>query len=307
MDAGVTARLPAAARRRALAEGARGKAWLADLPKLYEALVRRWGLTSSVVLEGGSEALAVAVDLPDGRAAVLKIAPPWAGLMGTERRVLEAAAGRGFAELYAVDEPAGALLMERLGERLDESGLPVEAQWSELCRCLQQVWRIPPPGGLMDGAGKARSLLEFIGQTHQGLGGPLSPAVLSLAQTYAEARATAHLPDKAVLAHGDGHAANALASAQGGFKLIDPDPLFVEPAYDLGILMREWTQDMLSAPPLQNGRARCEALSAATGVDASAIWQWGFLETVSTGLLCVKLEIADGPEMLQIAEAWAEA
>jgi streptomycin 6-kinase len=300
-------RLPEAARRRALAEGERGEAWLETLPLTLARLVSQWGLAGAEILDGGSEALAVAGELADGRAVVIKIAPPWADLLGAERRVLEAAGGRGFADLYAVDEDANALLLERLGTRLDQLGWTPQAQMDALCAALMAVWRAPvPPGGLEDGAAKAVRLGRFIEETAQALGDPLSEPVLARARLYAADRAAAHDPARAVLAHGDAHAANALRTQDGaGFKFIDPDALFIEPAYDLGVIMREWPEILLQGDPLAAGRARCARLAAQTGVEAEAVWRWGFLETVSTGLLCCKLNIYDWRDMFQVAEAWA--
>ncbi|WP_293318747.1 aminoglycoside phosphotransferase family protein [Phenylobacterium sp.] len=277
------------------------------MPPLLARLVAKWGLGAAEILDGGSEALAVAGELPDGCGAVIKIAPPWADLMGAERRVLEAAGGRGFAELYAVDEEASALLLERLGMRLDLLGWTPQAQMNALCAALMEVWRAPaPPSELEDGAAKARRLGGFIEETAQTLGHPLSEPVLARARLYAADRAAAHDPGRAVLAHGDAHAANALQAREGdGFKFIDPDGLFIEPAYDLGVIMREWPDILLRGDPLAAGRARCARLAARTGVDAEAIWRWGYLETVSTGLLCCKLDVFDWREMFQVAEAWA--
>lgn len=283
-------------------------AWLAALPQLVQGLVGRWSFAIGEILDGGTEALALSVDLPDGRGAVLKIAPPWSDLLGAERRVLEAAGGRGFAELYAVDETAHALLLERLGTSLGEIGWTPDAQMDVLCDTLMAVWRAPVPGGvLVNGVEKARSLMAFIDETSQTLGAPVSEAVLSRARVFASDRAATHDPARAVLAHGDAHAGNALKTADGeGFKFIDPDGLFIEPAYDLGVIMREWSEPLLQGGPLPAGKARCARLAARTGVDAAAIWQWGYLETVSTGLLCCKLGLFDWEAMLQIAEAWAE-
>ncbi len=300
-------RLPEAVRRRALDEGERGRAWLAALPQVLDRLASQWRLEGVDILDGGSEAVAMAVTLPDGRPAVLKVAPPWADLLGAERRVLEAAGGVGFAELYAVDEAAHALLLERLGTRLDLLGWTPGAQMDALCGALTAVWQAPVPrGDLMNGAEKARRLGRFIAETAQALGGPLSAPVLARAAAYVADRAAAHDPARAVLAHGDAHAANALQTLDGGgFKFIDPDGLFIEPAYDLGVIMREWPDVLLEDEPLGAGKARCARLGTLTGVDAEAIWRWGYLETVSTGLLCCKLDLFDWREMFQVAEAWA--
>ena len=70
---------------------------------------------------------------------------------------------------------------------------------------------------------------------------------------------------------------NALESA-GGFKLVDPDGLLAEAEYDLGIIMRE--------DPLEGDlHERARRLANRTGLDVIAIWEWGVVEQVSTGLL----------------------
>ena len=111
-----------------------------------------------------------------------------------------------------------------------------------------------------------------------------------------------------MLAHGDAHAWNTLlvpGSAPQRFKFIDPDGLFIEPAYDLAIPMREWSEDLLAGNPLERAVQRCRRLATLTGVDEEAIWQWGFIERVSTALLCLKVGLAGGRDMLAVAEACA--
>ena len=89
-----------------------------------------------------------------------------------------------------------------------------------------------------------------------------------------------------------------------GYKFVDPDGLFAEPAYDLGILMRGWNEELLAGDTLALGRARCAMLAELTGVDGEAIWQWGFIERVSTGLLLTQLGLPDARDTLAIAERW---
>lgn len=306
--ADLVAALPAAARRRAESHGAVGRGWLDGLRARLDDLADRWGLSLEAVLDGGSEALALAVRRVDGRAAVLKLAPPWANVAGPQTRLLQAAQGRGYAELYALDAAAGAILIERLGRRLDQMGWTPDAEMAALCAVFRDAWTVSlDPAGLMDGRAKAQSLIAFIEATAAELDHPLSAAVISRARAYAEDRATAHDGTRAVIAHGDGHAANALQGADGVFRFIDPDGLFIEPAYDLGVLMREWPDDILAGDAPARGRARSRMLADHCGVDAEAVWRWGYLETVSTGLLCCKLDIPDWPQMFQVAEAWARA
>jgi streptomycin 6-kinase len=43
-----------------------------------------------------------------------------------------------------------------------------------------------------------------------------------------------------------------------------------------------------------------------TGVDETAIWQWGFVERVSSGLHVMSLGLSGGDEFLAVADRWAE-
>ena len=69
--------------------------------------------------------------------------------------------------------------------------------------------------------------------------------------------------------------------------------------------MREWSADLLAGDPLRRGWARCHRLAALSDVDPDAIWAWGFVERVSTGLLCLKHGMDEGRPMLAVADAWA--
>ncbi|HEY6428986.1 MAG TPA: hypothetical protein VIX84_17320, partial [Acidimicrobiales bacterium] len=86
--------------------------------------------------------------------------------------------------------------------------------------------------------------------------------------------------ERAVLVHGDVHQWNALRSVDG-FKLVDPDGLVAEAEYDLGIVMREDPVELLHGDPMDRARR----LAVLSGLDATAIWEWGVVERVSTGLL----------------------
>ena len=95
--------------------------------------------------------------------------------------------------------------------------------------------------------------------------------------------------------HGDVHQWNALEAADG-FKLVDPDGLLAEPEYDLGIIMRE--------DPLEGDlRQRAAWLAARTSLDEVAIWEWGVVERVSTGLLGTRVSMQPiARQMLDAAE-----
>lgn len=114
-------------------------------------------------------------------------------------------------------------------------------------------------------------------------------------------RIAAHDDERAVLVHGDVHEWNVLQSDEG-FKLIDPDGLLAQPEYDLGITMCEDPVELFQGDPLD----RAQWLANRCGLDATAIWEWGVAERVSTGLLATKIEIHPvGRQMLVAADGVA--
>jgi streptomycin 6-kinase len=162
----------------------------------------------------------------------------------------------------------------------------------------------------MSGADKARWLGEFIVGTWRELDEPCSERVVERAVAFAAARRDAFDRETAVLVHGDAHCANLLRDdADGGFKLIDPDGLFAEPACDVAVPMREYSRELLEAGDVgAAARDRCALLSAMTGVDPQPIWEWGFLERVSSGLLLLRVGRSElGTETLDVAEAIVSA
>ena len=86
--------------------------------------------------------------------------------------------------------------------------------------------------------------------------------------------------------HGDVHEWNALQSADG-FKLVDPDGLLAEAEYDLGVLMREDSLDLMDGDPQERARM----LAARCHKDGTAVWEWGGAERVSTVLLLTRLDL----------------
>jgi len=289
--------LPEVVRRRALAAGA--EAWIHELPALVADFERLWSIRVGRPYAGGTEALVAEATLADGTAAVLKLLIPQAGdAARNEIEALRLAQGDGCAQLFRDDAERGALLLERLGTPLHDLALPLERRHEILCSVAQRVWRPAPQCGLPGGAAKGRWLSDFITTSWDEVGRPCSECAVEYALTCAARRIAAHDDERAVLVHGDLHEWNAL-EARGGFKLIDPDGLLAEPEYDLGILMRENPLELLAGDP----RERARRLAQRTGLDAAAIWEWGVVERVSTGLLCTRVDLQPaGREMLAAAD-----
>ena len=138
--------------------------------------------------------------------------------------------------------------------------------------------------------------------------------LIARARELAERRAPAASdPAVAVQCHGDPHADNALAvpsprpGAGSGYVFVDPDGFPCEPAYDLGVTMRGWTSRVLSADdPVALTHDWSSRLANATGLDDQAIWEWGLIQRVTTGLVLVRHgHGAEGRAFLASAERLA--
>jgi streptomycin 6-kinase len=302
-------RVPSAVQRRAEAAGEAGRAWLAGLPALTAALAAEWGLTLGRVFAGGTAALVVEATTAAGRRAILKVSLP--GVDENESQVLIAAGGRGYAEVLAHDDGRNALLLERLGPRLAQLKLPVADQIEAICATLEEAWKTPPDARFLPGDQKARDLAAFIVEYWPKAGRACSERTVDLALAYCGTREAAHDPAKTVLAHGDAHAHNTLLVQDDRprrFKFVDPDGLFIEPAYDLAGPMRDFGAELLAGDPAALLNARCDGLARRMRVDRTAIWEWGFIERVSSGLLLKTLKFhKEAREFLAVADAVASA
>jgi streptomycin 6-kinase len=292
--------VPAIVRNTARAAGAED--WLERLPALVSSLETGWSISVGHPYEGGHEAFVADATRADGTPAVLKVLIPRNGNNPShEATVLRLVGGDGCPVLYRHDPGQGALLMERLGRPMYELGLPLARRLEILRAAAARIWRPAPDCGLSTGADKARWFVGFIVTSWEELGRPCSEKAVDHALACAARRAQAHRDERSVLVHGDVHQLNALQS-DGGFKLIDPEGLLAEAEYDLGVLMRGDPVELLDGDPVDRARW----LAARTGLDLAAIWEWGVVERLSSGLLCTRIHLQPlGRDTLAAAEAVA--
>ena len=289
--------IPELVRNRARARGAED--WLERVPDILAGISRDWSLRVGRAFANGTEAYVAEVTQGDGTPAVLKLAIPGEGdALRNEITALRLADGEGCARLLRCDESRNALLLERLGAPMVDLDLPIRRRHEHLCAAAQRVWRPAPGSGLPTGADNGRWLTDFTTREWEALGRPCTERAVDEALACAARRIAAHDEERAVLVHGDVHQWNALAAGEG-FKLVDPDGLLAEAEYDLGILMREDPQELLGG----DAHRRARRLAALTGRDATAIWEWGMVERVSTGLLCHRIDLQpEGRQMLTVAD-----
>ncbi len=302
----LVSQLPEVIRNKVAAAGV--ESWLHDLPQQLVDFEQRWSMTLGPILDGGTEAFVAearlrTADDDEPIPAVFKMLVPHGERVLDEITVLELVEGDGCPELYQSDRANGALLMERLGLPLVDLGIPVGRRLDILTEAASRIWRPAPDCGLVTGADKGRWLIEMITRRWDELDRPCSERAVDHAVACGERRITAHDDERATLVHGDVHQWNAL-QAGDGFKLVDPDGLLAEPEYDLGILMREDPVELMTDDP----RVRSHRLATATGLDEVAIWEWGVIERVSTGLVAAEIDLQPvGAQILDAADAIAAA
>ena len=298
----MTLRVPKAVANAAAARGA--ERWLQDLPRLVADLEAQWAISVERPYPHATEAFVAEASLGDGTPAVLKLLIPQDG--GDARHeiaMLRLAGGRGCVGLLRHDAARGALLLERLGPSLYELGLPLAQRLEILVATVATVWRPATGSGLPTGADRARQLVDFVTTQWEELGHPCTEAAVEHALACAARRIAAHDDERAVLVHGDAHQLNALQVPGGAtFKLVDPDGLLAEAEYDLGVMMRNDPMELLDGDPW----ARAHWLAERCGLDATAIWEWGVVERVTSGLRCTQIDLQPlGRQMLMVADRLA--
>ncbi len=300
--------VPDLVRQRALASGSAGRAWLEGLPDVVAELADRWDLQLGGAFAGGTAAFVVDARDAHGRACVLKVAMPLDSdeLAGFERSVLvhEIAGGRACAELFDHDTGAAAMLLERLGPNLADLGAPIPRIIDVVATTLRSFWRpAPDDTRIPTGAEKAAWLADFITSAWSDLAEPCSRRVIDRAVQYCDERAGAYDPSDAVLVHGDAHGWNTLEAANGAFKFVDPEGVRSERAHDLAVPMREYNEPLLAGDTARLVRERAEHLAAMCDLDPEPVWQWGFIERVSTGLANLRdFDDGSGQLFLEVAE-----
>jgi len=289
--------VPAAVRNQAIVTGARR--WLDDLPELVASIERDWSVTVGRPYEHSTESVVAEAVRADGTPAVLKLLVPGPGdAARNEITALRVAAGDGCVRLLRADATRGALLLEQLGRSLSALALPIRRRHEILVSTASRMWRPAPGCGLPTGAEKGRRLARSITGLWEELGRPCSARAVDTALACAERRIDAHDDERAVLVHGDVHQWNTV-EAGPGFKLVDPDGLLAAAEYDLGIVMREDPLELLDGDPHERARW----LARHSGLDATAIWEWGVVERVSNGLLCTQVgKQPEGRDMLAVAD-----
>jgi streptomycin 6-kinase len=276
--------------------GAVGERWLVDLPDLVGDLERQWSITVGDALAGGTAAFVARARTAEALDVVLKLAIPEPEF-AAQLRTLVDAGGRGYVRVLAHDVMRHAMLQEALGPAMTTLNMAPEHIIGTLCETLGHAWTVPMPvaAPILREDRKATQLADLVGELWEALEEPCSERVVAQALEFARRRAAAFDARRVVVVHGDPHPGNALqistrrAGAESGFVFVDPEGFVADPAYDLGVVLRDWCPEILADRSMSRARDYCHLLATETGRDETAIWEWGYLERVSSGLYLLSL------------------
>lgn len=285
--------LDPAALARAATWGAVGRDWVAGLPMVLAELAQEWGLTLGASLSGGTGSYVTTVTTREGGPAVLKVTLPDPSF-GQQVGTMVRAEGRAYAVVQGHDAGRSAVLLEALGRPVETDDVDPAPLLQVGARLLLQAWQVPrdpADAEAPDVDDKAAGLIELIRDELNRIDEVVDQRVVDRALHHLERRQASWDPERAVVVHGDPHVNNMLPvlaprpGAVGGYVFVDPDGFLADPAYDLGVLVREWCTHLLQAPdPTREVEGWCRLLAGVTGLDEEVIWEWGYIERVTTGL-----------------------
>ncbi|MFE9634575.1 aminoglycoside phosphotransferase family protein [Streptomyces sp. NPDC006463] len=257
-------------------EGEAGAAWLAELPRVVDELLGRWGcVPDGEVMHGGVGVIVPVLRRGEG-AAVLKVSFPHPGNVH-EPDAFAAWGGRGAVLLHERDDERFAMLLERartstLAEV--EDGDEVVAVAGRLSRRLA----VPAPPGLPRLREQADAWEEQLRRDAGELAHTLSPYVVDAA--VATVRELGRVqPD--TLIHGDLHARNILRADREPWLAVDPKGYVGDPAYDGGTLLKSRALALLEADDLRKAVHRAlDVFVEAAELDRERALRWAQFHAV---------------------------
>jgi streptomycin 6-kinase len=243
-------------------------AWVHALPRRRDDLMEEWGLREDGLSMHGYTSLVVPVRDEDDRPLALKVTYDGDDETEHEALALQHWGGRGAVRLLRADPRRRAVLLERL-ERTDLTTVPdVEA-----CRVvagLYPVLEVPAPPQL-------RTVTSYVGRWVEPMralprDAPIPHRMVEhwlslVADLTADPRCTGRI------VHGDLHHENVLAAPEGGWRVIDPQPMSGDVHYELApMLFNRWEE--VAGDVRAGVRRRFHALVDEAGLDEGLARDW---------------------------------
>lgn len=249
--------------------GPRITEWCAGTPDLVARLTSRWGLSLGEPLPDGASSVTLRCRWPDGTPAVLKISPERALLVEQAEMLGWFAASGRVPAVLAVDQEAGAMVLEEVVPGAPAQDLPAASlpgQWSDLLAALHGV--APPPLPTRVLRGRCEESFARVGRR---LSEPSISARMDVSVWDRAIQRCERLLDTeatTVLLHGDLHLGNVLdGGAERGLMAIDPKACVGDPCFDA-------VDYVVAGAGLEGVESRCARVAAACGLDGDRLHAW---------------------------------
>lgn len=267
-----------------------GRAWLASLPAVVDALEAEWGVRTGSPFTRGTAAWTAPAVTAEGEPAVLKVSWPHREAR-YEADGLRHWAGAGAVRLLRSDRRRWAMLLERClpGHALDECGLPATEAMETAAGILRQLWAAPVPhDGPFEQLGDVtREWAGLVRERMDRFRPPFDPGLVALGASLLETLPGGGRP---VVVHGDFNPGNILSATRAPFLSIDAKPMVGDAAYDPSQLVN------------QLEGASYEHAAELLDLPADRIRAWGVARSVEAALW----DISEGrPADLETARALA--
>jgi streptomycin 6-kinase len=254
-----------------------GRAWLRRLPHVVDELCGRWQLAPEGATWFGYCAIALPVRRADDTPAVLKVS--WPGPdQAPEGPTLRAWDGDGAVRPLAHGEDRWALLLERLDESRDLTGVPIGEAIEVIGSLLRRMHRATVPTDVPSLADTARRWAEEIPSRWPVAAPPWPDRVRDEAVATCRELGDA---DGGQLLHADLHFENVLAADREPWLAIDPKGLVGDPAFESSPVL--WNRfDEYSGQ--RDVRRRLDAWCEAADIDRDRARAWARVRMVEDAI-----------------------
>lgn len=257
-------------------EGARGSAWLAELPAIVADLLERWACVPDGPPLHGGVGLIAPVRRRDGGSAVLKVSFPHPGNVH-EPDAFAAWRGHGAVLLHERDDARFAMLLERA----HSSTLAEIGDLDEVVTVAGRLSRrlaVPAPPELPRLSEQADAWEREFRQDAQEFDPALPPYVVAAAVATARELGRDQ-PD--TLIHGDLHPGNILRADREPWLAVDPKGYAGDRSYDCGTLLKSLVLRLIEADDLRKAVHRTlDVFADAAELDRERVARWAQFHAV---------------------------
>ncbi|WP_369183914.1 aminoglycoside phosphotransferase family protein [Streptomyces sp. Y1] len=257
-------------------EGEPGAAWVAELPRIVDELLERWGCSPDGEVTHGGVGLIVPVRRPATGPAVLKVSFPHPGNVH-EPDAFAAWCGRGAVRLHERDDPRFAMLLER-AHPATLAELPDADQLVTVAGRLNHRLAVPAPPELPRLSERTDTWERELRRDAAELAHTMPASVVAAAVATVRELGPGQ-PD--TLVHGDLHARNILRADREPWLAVDPKGYVGDPAYDAGTLLKSRALTLIGTDdPHRAVRRVLDVFAEAAELDRERVRRWSQFHAV---------------------------